>query len=111
MKDTHEQNSQLRKGLLELAVLLVISRGPVYASDILKQLKSNQLLVVEGTLYPLLSRLKNEGDLDYQWQESKNGPPRKYYQLTNSGKKNLTQILTTWNNLNQSITSLIKNKK
>jgi len=111
MKDTNEQNSQLRKGLLELAVLLVISRGPVYASDILKELKSNQLLVVEGTLYPLLSRLKNEGDLDYQWQESKNGPPRKYYQLTNSGKKNLTQILSTWNNLNQSINSLIKNKK
>lgn len=111
MKDTNEQNSQLRKGLLELAVLLVISRGPIYASDILKELKSNQLLVVEGTLYPLLSRLKNEGDLDYQWQESKNGPPRKYYQLTDSGKKNLTQILSTWNNLNQSITSLIKNKK
>lgn len=111
MRDTNEQNSQLRRGLLELAVLLVINRGPVYASDILKQLKSNQLLVVEGTLYPLLSRLKNEGDLDYQWQESKNGPPRKYYQLTNSGKKNLTQILSTWNNLNQSINSLIKNKK
>ncbi len=111
MKDTNEQNSQLRKGLLELAVLLVISRGPVYTSDILKELKSNQLLVVEGTLYPLLSRLKNEGALDYQWQESKNGPPRKYYRLTDSGKKNLVQILSTWNNLNQSITSLIKNKK
>jgi len=111
MKDTNEQNSQLRKGLLELAVLLVINRGSVYASDILKELKSNQLLVVEGTLYPLLSRLKNEGDLDYQWQESKNGPPRKYYQLTDSGKKNLTQILSTWNNLNKSINSLIKNKK
>ncbi len=111
MKDSNEQNSQLRKGLLELAVLLVISHGPVYASDILKKLKSNQLLVVEGTLYPLLSRLKNEGDLDYQWQESKNGPPRKYYQLTDSGKKNLTQIISTWNNLNHSINSLIKNKK
>lgn len=111
MKDTNEQNSQLRKGLLELAVLLVISRHPVYASDILKELKTNQLLVVEGTLYPLLSRLKNEGDLDYQWQESKNGPPRKYYQLTDSGKKNLTQIISTWNNLNKSINSLIKNKK
>ena len=111
MKDTNEQNSQLRKGLLELAVLLVISRGPIYASDILKELKSNKLLVVEGTLYPLLSRLKNEGDLDYQWQESKNGPPRKYYQLTDSGKKNLTQILSTWNNLNHSINSLIKNQK
>ncbi len=111
MKDTIEQNSQLRRGLLEMAVLLVISRGPVYASDILKQLKSNQLLVVEGTLYPLLSRLKNEGDLEYQWQESKNGPPRKYYKLTDSGTKNLQQIISTWNKLNNSINSLINNQK
>lgn len=111
MKDTIEQNSQLRRGLLEMAVLLVISRGPVYASDILKQLKSNQLLVVEGTLYPLLSRLKNEGDLEYQWQESKNGPPRKYYKLTDSGTKNLQQIIFTWNKLNNSINSLINNQK
>lgn len=108
MKDTGEQNSQLRKGLLELAVLLVISRGPVYASDILKKLKINHLLVVEGTLYPLLSRLKNEGNLDYQWQESKNGPPRKYYQLTPSGQVNLKNIQETWLNLNKSINSLIK---
>ncbi len=111
MKDSNEQTSQLRKGLLELAVLLVISHGSVYASDILKTLKSSDLLVVEGTLYPILSRLKNDGDLEYQWQESRNGPPRKYYQLTDSGKKNLQQVLSIWKNLNQSITSLIKNQK
>jgi len=108
MKDINEQASQLRKGLLELAVLLVISRGSVYASDILKTLKSNDLLVVEGTLYPILSRLKNEQVLDYRWQESKNGPPRKYYQLTDLGQKKLKYILITWKNLNQSINSLIK---
>lgn len=108
MKDIDEQQSQLRKGLLELAVLLVVSHGPVYASDILKKLKESQLLVVEGTLYPLLSRLKNEGNLKYEWQESKNGPPRKYYQLTSQGEQNLKTLSASWSKLNKSITSLIK---
>lgn len=108
MKDNTEQKSQLRKGLLELAVLLVVNRGSVYASDILKQLKASKLLVVEGTLYPLLSRLKNDGDLRYEWQESKSGPPRKYYQLTESGKTNLKQTLEAWTNLSKSINSLNK---
>ncbi|HOZ81234.1 MAG TPA: PadR family transcriptional regulator [Candidatus Woesebacteria bacterium] len=108
MKDASEQKSQLRKGLLELAVLLVVSRGSVYASDILKQLKDSDLLVVEGTLYPLLSRLKDDGSLGYQWQESKSGPPRKYYQLTKKGESDLSQLLQTWTNLSQSINSLIK---
>ena len=111
MIDVDEQNSQLRKGLLELAVLLVIRRGSVYASDILKQLKDNKLLVVEGTLYPLLSRLKNEGDLGYEWQESKSGPPRKYYRLTEKGEETLTKTLETWTNLSKSINSLTKIKK
>lgn len=108
MKDNSEQKSQLRKGLLELAVMLVVNQGSVYASDILKKLKESQLLVVEGTLYPLLSRLKNEGDLDYKWRESKNGPPRKYYQLTPQGEGNLTKLTETWSKLNKSINSLIK---
>lgn len=111
MNETTEQNSQLRRGLLELAVLLVVRHGPVYASDILKQLKDNKLLVVEGTLYPLLSRLKNDGSLGYEWQESKSGPPRKYYQLTESGKETLVKTLETWTNLSQSINSLTKTKK
>jgi len=110
MKDNSEQKSQLRKGLLELAVMLVINQGSVYASDILKKLKENQLLVVEGTLYPLLSRLKNEGNLDYKWRESKNGPPRKYYQLTSQGEENLTKLTETWSKLNKSINSLIIKK-
>src|SRR5690606_22892843 len=71
--------AQMRKGTLEFCTLLVISGGPVYASDILKQLKKADLIVVEGTLYPLLTRLKNSKLLTYEWQESKNGPPRKYY--------------------------------
>lgn len=108
MKDNSEQKSQLRKGLLELAVMLVVNQGSVYASDILKKLKENQLLVVEGTLYPLLNRLKNEGDLDYKWRESKNGPPRKYYQLTSQGEENLAKLTQTWSKLNKSINSLIK---
>jgi len=99
MKDTNEQNSQLRKGLLELAVILVIKQGSVYASDILKKLKDSQLLVVEGTLYPLLSRLKNDGLLSYNWVESKSGPPRKYYQLTEQGKLFMAELSTTWNEL------------
>ena len=107
MKDSDEQNSQLRKGLLEMAVLLVISNGPVYASDILKKLTTNYLLIVEGTLYPLLSRLKKDGSLNYKWRESKNGPPRKYYQLTEIGNKKLAQKLAAWKKLNKSINALI----
>lgn len=106
MKDINEQNSQLRKGLLELAVMLVIKQGSAYASDILKKLKDNQLLVVEGTLYPLLSRLKNDGNLEYEWQESKNGPPRKYYKLTKQGTEKLLKLMETWSNLTKSIISL-----
>lgn len=106
MKDTNEQNSQLRKGLLELAVMLVIKQGSAYASDILKKLKENELLVVEGTLYPLLSRLKNESDLEYEWKESKNGPPRKYYQLTQQGISKLSKSMEIWSKLNKSIISL-----
>jgi PadR family transcriptional regulator PadR len=108
MKEIDEQKTQLRKGLLELAVLIVVSKGSIYASDILKKMKDSNLLVVEGTLYPLLSRLKNEGSLDYEWQESKSGPPRKYYKLTKAGEENLKTLLETWNNLNSSINSLIK---
>ena len=111
MKDNNEQNSQLRKGLLELAVMLVIKQGSAYASDILKKLKDNQLLVVEGTLYPLLSRLKNDENLEYKWQESKNGPPRKYYKLTKQGTEKLSKLMETWSNLNKSIISLNKKTK
>lgn len=108
--DIENTQAQMRKGTLEFIILLIISREPVYASDIIKVLKEAKLLVVEGTLYPLLSRLKNSELLDYSWQESKSGPPRKYYTLTDKGQETLKQLTTTWENLNNSINSLIKNK-
>jgi PadR family transcriptional regulator, regulatory protein PadR len=103
--------AQMRKGILDFIILLVISRGPIYVSDILKELKSHELIVVEGTLYPLLSRLKNSELLEYSWQESKSGPPRKYYILTKKGEEMLRQLSETWDNLSQSINSLKKNNK
>ncbi len=100
--------AQMRKGILEFCILLVISEGQIYANDILKELKAADLIVVEGTLYPLLNRLKNAELLSYDWSESKNGPPRKYYSLTPEGKKFLTQLLSTWQNLDTSINTLLK---
>lgn len=97
---------QMRRGMIEFCTLLIIGRGKVYASDILKELKEADLLVVEGTLYPLLSRLKSDGLLDYEWQESSAGPPRKYYTLTHSGKEKLSHLKATWKSLVESINSL-----
>lgn len=89
----------MRKGILEYCVLLIISRGEIYASDIITELKQARLLVVEGTLYPLLTRLKNNGLLSYNWVESTSGPPRKYYVLTEDGKTILKQLDYTWQEL------------
>jgi len=86
----------MRKGILEYCVLLIISRGEIYASDIIAELKAAKLLVVEGTLYPLLTRLKNNGLLSYNWVESTSGPPRKYYTLTAEGTAMLGQLDVTW---------------
>lgn len=94
--------------MLEFCTLLIIEKDKVYASKILTELKAADLLVVEGTLYPLLSRLKAQGLLDYSWEESKSGPPRKYYTLTAEGKKSLTQLKEIWKGLIGSINSLIK---
>ncbi|MBB2149677.1 PadR family transcriptional regulator [Pedobacter gandavensis] len=91
--------TQMRKGILEYCVLLIISRGEIYASDIIAELKSAKLLVVEGTLYPLLTRLKNNGLLSYNWVESTSGPPRKYYLLTPEGTAILGQLDHTWQEL------------
>lgn len=101
-----EAKAGMRKGMLEFCTLLIISGGRVYASDILKELKVADLLVVEGTLYPLLNRLKTDGLLDYDWEESSSGPPRKYYTLTHTGKEKLTQLKHTWKSLVESIDSL-----
>ena len=100
--------AQMRKGILEYCFLLVISKGDVYANEILKELKSADLIVVEGTIYPLLSRMKKASLLDYTWEESKTGPPRKYYSLTEKGKDTLEQLTVTWQVLDKSINSLKK---
>lgn len=104
-------NAQMRKGVLELCVLSVISDQEVYTSDILSSLKDAQLLVVEGTVYPLLTRLKNDGILKYKWEESTSGPPRKYYSLTEQGKETLASLTENWNKLNSSVDQLLKPKK
>lgn len=108
-EETVEQKrSQMRKGLLEFCILLAISDGRVYSSDILKKLKHADLLVVEGTLYPLLSRLKNQEMVAYDWEESPSGPPRKYYELTKRGKEVLHELTETWEQLHDSIKKLAK---
>jgi PadR family transcriptional regulator PadR len=99
--------SQMRKGLLELCILGIIQRQKeVYPSDILEQLKEAKLMVLEGTLYPLLTRLKNAGMLSYRWEESTSGPPRKYYALTKSGLKFYAQLRTTWDELSNAVNHL-----
>lgn len=102
------QRSQMRKGLLEFCTLLIISRGRIYATDIINELRSADLIVVEGTLYPLLSRLRQDGLLGYDWEESASGPPRKYYHLTPQGETMLDSLRQSWQELNQSINKLIK---
>lgn len=102
--------AQMRKGVLEYCILAIISEKEAYASDILSLLKEAQLIVVEGTLYPLLTRLKNEGLLKYRWEESKSGPPRKYYSITQSGTDILVQLQSSWDELVASIQKVTKNK-
>lgn len=93
----------MRKGILEYCILSIISRGEIYASDILTELKEAKLIVVEGTLYPLLTRLKNSGLLAYNWKESQQGPPRKYFLLTEQGQIFLRELDQTWLDLNYSV--------
>ena len=101
----------MRKGILEFCILQVISKGEVYASEILENLLKAKILVVEGTLYPLLTRLKNAGLLDYRWEESAYGPPRKYYSLTERGKTSLIALNETWEDLEKSVNTIISNTK
>ena len=98
--------SQMRKGLLEYCILSIISRDESYASDILDTLKQANLLVVEGTLYPLLTRMKNEELLTYRWQESTSGPPRKYYALTEQGQELLAQLHDEWKNIQKAVATI-----
>lgn len=107
-KDIENTRAQMRKGFLEYCILLVISQGKMYANNIINELRKADLIVVEGTIYPLLSRLKGSGLLDYSWEESKGGPPRKYYTLTDKGEETIKELTRTWKNLNKSISKLIK---
>jgi PadR family transcriptional regulator PadR len=96
----------MRKGILEYCILLILSREQAYANDIIRILQEARLIVVEGTLYPLLTRLKNMNLLNYQWIESTQGPPRKYYALTKEGEAFLRELSSAWNEINETINHL-----
>ena len=96
--------AQMRKGILEMCILSIISNEDAYPSEIIKQLKQAKLIVVEGTMYPLLTRLKNAGLLNYYWKESTSGPPRKYFNLTEEGIAFLKELQAAWEELNHAIT-------
>ena len=100
--------AQMRKGFLEYCILTLLSRREAYPSDIIKELKEAKLIVVEGTLYPLLTRLKKAELLSYRWEESSSGPPRKYYTITEEGKEFLNELDKTWKGLSSSIRKLNK---
>lgn len=99
--------SQMRKGMLEFCVLLLLKRGDAYASEMITRLKEAHLIVMEGTLYPLLTRLKNDGLLAYRWEESTQGPPRKYYSITSLGLQFLEQLQESWNEIARSVYLLL----
>jgi PadR family transcriptional regulator PadR len=101
---------QMRKGILEYCILHIISRGEVYASDMLEELTSVKIMVVEGTLYPLLTRLRKAGLVEYKWVESNSGPPRKYYTLTETGFEFLKNLDLTWKDLVNSTKKIISLK-
>ena len=100
----------MRKGILEYCILSIISRGEIYASDIISELTKARLIVVEGTIYPLLTRLKNNGLLIYNWQESTSGPPRKYYILSPAGLEVLKRLDTTWSELSYAVEVSLENR-
>lgn len=103
--------AQMKKGVLEMCILSILNQeGEAYPSDIIQKLKEADLIVVEGTLYPLLTRLKNYGLLDYHWKESTAGPPRKYFRITDQGKESLTTLTESWNQFVQGVNQSIKNQ-
>ena len=102
--------AQMRKGVLEFCILSVLKEKEAHTSEILDTLKNAKLLVVEGTVYPLLTRLKNDGLLNYRWEESTSGPPRKYYELTELGKTFLNELNSTWTELSDAV-NIITNQK
>ena len=95
--------AQMRKGVLEYCILSILQHGDAYTSEIISTLKSAEMIVVEGTIYPLLTRLKNANLLQYHWEESTSGPPRKYYSITPEGEEFLSKLKTVWNELNEAV--------
>ncbi|MDE3125623.1 MAG: PadR family transcriptional regulator [Bacteroidota bacterium] len=108
--DIQNTQSQMRKGVLEFCILSVIRQGEVYPSDIVEQMKAANLNILEGTLYPLLTRLKNAGLLSYRWVESSSGPPRKYFMMTDKGLAFYEELKNTWTELADAVNALTKPK-
>jgi PadR family transcriptional regulator PadR len=106
--DIENNKAQMRKGVLEYCILSILSKGDKYPSEIIGKMKDSKLIVVEGTLYPLLTRLKNDGLLSYRWEESTSGPPRKYYKLTKVGEQFLKELNKTWEELVSSVNNATK---
>lgn len=105
--NTENTKAQMRKGILEFCILSLIQRKEMYVSDLIEELKKGKLDVVEGTLYPLLTRLKNGEMLAYRWEESTGGPPRKYYKITEKGELFLSELENTWTELTNSVNAII----
>lgn len=111
MANIENTKAQMRKGILEYCTLLILDTGEFYPSDLIEKLKQGKMIVVEGTLYPLLTRLKNDGLLTYRWEESKMGPPRKYYSITPFGQQILLELDSTWHDMSKSIETIRKTNK
>jgi PadR family transcriptional regulator PadR len=109
--NTDNTKAQMRKGVLELCILSILLQGDAYPTEIIDKLKDTKLVVVEGTLYPLLTRLKNIGLLGYRWEESNSGPPRKYYKLTEIGEQYLKELQIGWEELVNAVNSTIEKGK
>lgn len=107
--NTENTKAQMRKGVLELCILSILMNGDAYPTEIIDKLKETKLVVVEGTLYPLLTRLKNTGLLAYRWEESTSGPPRKYYRLTPEGEQFLKELQSAWRELVDAVDKTINN--
>lgn len=102
----NEQFAAIRKGLLEFLILRIVSADKVYVADMLKRLDATEFATQEGTLYPLLSKMRRDGLVDYEWQESEAGPPRKYYKLTAKGKSQLSELNDYWAQINFTISGM-----
>jgi PadR family transcriptional regulator PadR len=104
--DIENTKAQMRKGVLEFCILAMLANKESYPTEIIEQMKEAKFVVVEGTIYPLLTRLKNMGLLSYRWEESSSGPPRKYYKLTPLGKQFLKELETSWKELVESVNKI-----